>query len=408
MNDIMSLVSKYRGLIVGLTLLSVAVFAAAALTLPKRYKAYFVMTIYSNYFQNPLIRDFTTEIYDATEMRSQRESLIRQTLTPEFLDSLGEKYGIYTPRKPGLLHRLSSFLGEKYGVYLNMREMRTRSEERKFLLSGIQILNLKSDTFQIGFMYSDPDVTYRIVQDLHTQVTQGLVNVRRTNLEATRGAIQKRLESLAQRLPSLDAPTSAASAVPSAEAPTPPVVMVDEELSDVRSQLRILTARYTDEHPLVRELRDKERSLMALSPPSVSRSAGPGEKSMAVRIPQDAAQEIYKDLTKKLNYLNVSLDSDASHSGDAVATLESPLYPVTPLWPKKGLFLLWGVALGLLGSLFIAAIREYFDRSVLRSPILAEQLGVPVLGEIPRISWGAISPAAYRNGASQERPIPRH
>src|SRR5207248_2257477 len=124
----------------------------------------------------------------------------------------------------------------------------------------------------------------------------------------------------------------------------------------------------------------RERSLLALA------NGGPGgrgEKPLAVRVPQDAAEEIYRELTKKLNYLNVALDSDQAHASDFFATLESPLYPTSPLWPRKSLFLLWGLGAGLLGSLLLAALREYFDRSAMRPTLLSQELDVPILGDMP-------------------------
>src|ERR1035438_1947500 len=91
------LVSKYRSLIFTGTILCTALFVAAAFALPKKYKSHFSLSIYAKYFQNPLIRDFIPELSDPGEMKSQRESLIRQAFTPEFLDSIGEKYAIYHP-----------------------------------------------------------------------------------------------------------------------------------------------------------------------------------------------------------------------------------------------------------------------------------------------------------------------
>jgi len=75
---------------------------------------------------------------------------------------------------------------------------------------------------------------------------------------------------------------------------------------------------------------------------------------------EEAVRGIYNDLTKKFNYLNIAMDSDKEHQGDYFATLESPLYPASPLWPKKGLFALWGFGFGLIGSFFIAALPGVF------------------------------------------------
>jgi hypothetical protein len=358
------------------------VFAAASIVLPKRYKASFVLTIYSNYFQNPLTRDFTSELYDSTEMRAQREAVLRQSLTPEFLDALGTKYGIYGGGLRGPLQRFFKYIEDKYGLILVPTESKTRSWERKDLLSRIQILNLNSDTFQVGFVYSNPDVTFHAIQDIYTQVTHGLLEVRRSHLAAVHGAIQKRLQSLATNLPALEAPNGSAPAGnSSAQAAVPP--SVDDELADVRSQLRVLRARYTEEHPLVIELREREKSLVSIG--ATSPESAPSAP-LAVRVPQTAASEIYTDLTKKLNYLNVSLDSDQEHPGDYFAALESPMYPTGPLWPKRGLMLMWGFAIGLIGSLMLAAVLEYFDRTAFRAEGMAQRLSLPMLGELPYIS----------------------
>jgi hypothetical protein len=403
--DILALFNKYKNMIIGLTLASVTLFALAAVTLPKRYKSSFVLSIYSHYFQSPLIRDIMPEIYDSSEMRAQREALIRQALTPEYLDSLGEKYGIYAPKSQGLLGRFSSFLGKKYGVYLTTREMKTRSDERRALIKRIEIINLKSDTFQVSFLHSDPDVTLNVAKDIHEHVTKSLMDARRNNLSALQNAIEKRLNTLANKLPSLDAPPvgspESARAVPSLPA-------VEEELADVRSQLRVLTARYTEEHPLVRELRGRERSLSQLAVAAGGSASASAGRSVAVRIPQDAASEIYRELTKKLNYLTVSLDADPQHQADYFATLETPLYPTSPLWPKKGLFLIWGLGAGLIGSLFIAAMREYFDRSALRAPLMSEHLGLPIIGELPLIRWSGALPPGLRPVSTLERMAAPH
>jgi capsular polysaccharide biosynthesis protein len=406
--DIFGILTRYRRLIITGTLLTAAAFLAAAIVMPKRYKSSFTLTIYSSYFQNPLIRDFTSEIFDGSEMKAQRESLIRQAISPEFVDSLGVKYGIYARQTPGLLQRFLGFMGKKYGVYLTTRQLKVRSDERKALLERIEVIGVGPSTFQIAFNYPNADIAYKAVNDIYAQVTRSLLDVRRNNLGAIHSAMEKRLESLSVRLPSLDKVPGAAAA-PAAtvdRSATPP--MVDEELAEVRSQLRVLTSRYTDEHPLVKELRAREQSLMALGGNTVASTGGNREKPLAIRIPQDAAEDIYRELTKKLNYLNVAMDSDQAHASDFIGTLETPLYPTSPLWPRKSLFLLWGLGAGLLGSLMLAALLEYFDRAALRPTLLSQELNVPVVGEMPLIRWGAAFPNALLNGVVTNRPAVRN
>src|ERR1700687_3972472 len=97
--DVPRLFSKYWPSMIIATLVSTTLFIIAANHIPKKYKAHFILTIYSKYFQSPLIGDFIPELSESSEMRSQRESLIRQVLTPDYLDALGKKYGIYASSK---------------------------------------------------------------------------------------------------------------------------------------------------------------------------------------------------------------------------------------------------------------------------------------------------------------------
>src|ERR1700733_13416476 len=94
------LVAKYWVSILSAMVIGTILGGMAAHVLPKKYKSHFVLTIYSEYFQSPLIGDFVPGFSESSDMRSQRESLIRQVLTQQYLDYLGNKYGIYGSASP--------------------------------------------------------------------------------------------------------------------------------------------------------------------------------------------------------------------------------------------------------------------------------------------------------------------
>jgi hypothetical protein len=399
--DILRLFSKYRGLILKGTALSLAMFMVAVMIIPKKYKAHFTLSIYSQYFQNPLLRDFVPEIYDTSEMKSQRESLIRQALTPEFLDSLDDRYGIVRGRPRswfGLRPILAWWRMQavQWGLFSPPgRDIPGESETRKQILSLIDVESLNNSTFQVGFVNKDPNVTYHVVQDIYAQVIKTLQDSRTNNLTSIRDAIRKRLETLAF--------TMAASPDPRASLRPQ---LVRDELADVRNQIHALSTRYTDAHPLMQELKDREQILLHWAgntsggrPVAATNPAMPlvgGE-------PRDATYEIYKDLMRKLNYLNIALESDQAHQTEYFATLESPFFPTAPLWPKKSIFALWGLAAGLLGTFFISSIREYFERSAVRVPVVAQQLRLDLLGKLPHIPWDTLP----RNGDPKALAPPR-
>ena len=89
------LITKHQRLLISGMVAGGLLFAFASVQLPRRYKAHFVLTIYTKYFQSPMVGDVVGALGEFSEARSQRESLIRQTLSPEYLDALGAKYNIY-------------------------------------------------------------------------------------------------------------------------------------------------------------------------------------------------------------------------------------------------------------------------------------------------------------------------
>jgi len=385
--EIPHLLSKHRSLILASTLICGGLFTAASVVMPKKYKAHFVLTVYSKYFQSSLIGDFVPELSESGEMRSQRESLIRQVLTPEFLDFLAAKYGIYRTSAPQ--SEPTTFAERSYAEFRRICEASgicshgsidsRLSAERQELISRIEIFDLSNTTFNIAFSYSDPAVTFHVTQDLRAEIIQSLLQVRQHILMTIRDAIERRVNVMAANMPALPSEGQPPAVLPPAE----------QELKEVRDELRTMTGRYTETHPLIQQLRSRERSLQR----DVNMGAGvESEESRdlgKLRVEREsspAMHDIYGDLSRKLNYLNIAIDSDKQHQDDYFATLESPLYPVTPLWPKKGLMVLWGMALGFFGSLFVAAIKEYFERSALHAGALAQSLGVPQLGSLPVFS----------------------
>lgn len=381
--DVLKLFSRYRGMIITGTLLSLALFMTAANVIPKKYKSFFVLTVYAKYFQNPLIRDIIPEVNDAGEMKSQREALIRQALSPEFLDSLDLKYGLYHPAPPprsmmtGAFEALARLqkLAEKWGILQPAPPASGNAAARQELLARIQVINLNNMTFQVGFTGPDPSVALRATEDIYAQVVRVLLETRTRNLVVLRNAIRKRLESLSFNM----------SAAPDPRSSLRPQLL-REELTDVRGQLRALSSQYTEEHPLITELREREAVLLRWLDAAPQGGRGPSSDAGEGFLEDKSGvstREIFNDLSRKLDYLNIALESDKAQQEDYFSVLASPLAPKGPLWPKKRLFALWGLVGGLFGSLFLAAVRHYFDRAELHADGIAEQLGIPFLGGLP-------------------------
>lgn len=388
--DIPRLLSKYRRSLVAGAVIGLSLFTAASFVLPNKYKVNFILTIDPRYFQSPLVGEFIPGLGGSGEMKSQGESLMRQALTPEFLDSLGQTYEIYSFLKARsnshswyrrLRHRVKTVF-VRYGLMHEPLESSYElAQERHDLVSHIEIFNDYGTTYSVGYISSNPDVSFHVTEDIYTQLIHSLLDIRTRNLVNVRDAITRRLDSLTDNL---DIPAASALPVQSSSRPD----LLREQLEQVRSQIRALSTQLTDEHPAMQELRRKE-SMLARNL-RASDEGGPVRAPDVLRKPAaegEASREVYSDLTRKLNYLKIAIDSDQERQADYFNLLQAPLYPTAPIWPKKPLFALWGLTLGLFTALFSAALREYFDRSALRAETLAQHLQVPLLGVLPAFSW---------------------
>lgn len=372
--EVPRLLTKHSRMIVMGAIAGGILFACASFVFPMRYKVHFVLTIYTKYFQSPLIGDFVPSIGEF-EAKSQRESLIRQTLTPEYLDSLGTKYGIYSSTSPSVaaassMQKFRRSLRSKlvqYGLVQPTNTESRLSSERQNLLKRINIFSINDTTFNVEFSYSDPAVTYQVTKDIYSQIIRGLLEVRMNMLITVRDAIHRRLTSLTSNGPN-----------PASRKP------MEEELKSVQEELHALRALYTDSHPMVQELIEREQSLKRVLNVIPANGTDGAASNMSIPEADPAAlHQISDDLIKKLNYLDITIDSDRQHQDEFFAVLEDPQYPTSSSGPGKAVFVLGGFILGFICSLFIAIIREYFDYTAVRASVLAQRLGVPVIGDLP-------------------------
>jgi uncharacterized protein involved in exopolysaccharide biosynthesis len=333
--------------------------------LPKRYKAHGSISIYGTYFQAPLVRDFVPEVSDSSELRAQRESLIRRAmLDREFLDRIGEKYHLFRTKAADPL----------------------RSVEREGLQARMEILPLGPDTIQVGFIASDAQTAQSVANDLLTQITHSLLIERRRILKTLSDAARAAMAGMGLSVAASADPTTTAQ----------PAVL-KRELQKVQARLDALSGRYTGEHPEIVRLRERAvRLKKILDEPAESRRPTDDLLSgepIPLSGPQEAKLEVYKDLLKKTTYLDIAAEVENEGQTITFGILEYPALPGGPIFPKRRMFILWG----LLGSLFASAALGFLTSSVRSRAAsvageLAASLGSPGVGKFPRLVWKEHAP----------------
>lgn len=232
------------------------------------------------------------------------------------------------------------------------------------------------------------------------------------NLRAARARVRE-LES-GQEVPRLPAEGRPAALDPSAE------------LAQLKAQLVSLRARYTDEHPDVKSLRDRisrlERQVAEAAPGTGAADLRKADIAQArreleeleskktqlegrmfmfqnrvedtPRTEQELAtltrdyqklNENYLELLKKKMDAQMAQRLEKRWKGEQFRVLDPAYLPEKPIFPKRSMFLILGLSIGLVLGLATAIGLEAFHSGVRSQRQLEASLPYPVLASFPRM-----------------------
>ena len=340
---------------------TLAAFLLLYAVIPKKFKSSAQITIYSQYFQNPLIKDFISEQYDPIEMRTQREAIIQQALDEDFIEKVGEEFKLFKTEK----------------------NSPKRGFEREELRKGFEVFSLSSDTFQIGFIYKNPEISEQIAHKTLSQVVQVLVEQRRKTITNVRNAVRARMESMVlyknNGIKSLGSTSNE---------------QIQIQLNQIKAQISALLQQYTEKHTRVTQLRARQHELekyLTRNPKLIAKhedSELPPNREAPETLSgaeiESSSKEVYADLLKKYNYLNVAIDMEKANDVNYYAIISSPSLPLSPLSPKLLNFIGYGRASGILLSIFLLLFDELVRFNLLNAERRAKWWGLPLLGTVPR------------------------
>lgn len=351
--DILGIIKRNWFLVTLLVLLGGSLGFTASLYVPKRFRATAELVIQSSYFHNPLVNDIVASIYDPTELNAQKATLFRLALNEEFLDTLGEKYDLYT------------FPAESDG----------RVIEREELLKNIQYYSLSSTTYFLAARAADARLAYQLLRDIFEQVRQTLIIERRDTLVKTRDAIRSSVESLGLALRDVADPFAAQR----------------KELEKLDVEIRTLTSKFSESHPQVLALRRQAKVLRQALFTEVTKPGTPESDTTSVyaNSAKASTQDIHHELLKKLSYLNIVLEMEQDDSSVSyLGVAKEPAIPVKPFFPVKRIFAAVGLAAGFLLAIIWVVFRELHRGTFLSPAHASDALGVDFLGVLPQLVEG--------------------
>jgi capsular polysaccharide biosynthesis protein len=355
LSDLIRIIKRYWLDTILITVLCLEAAALVAMYLPKKYKSKAILSIQSSYFRNPLVSDLVTEITDPGELNAQRQGLLRLALNDQFLDSLGEEYGIFE----------------------TTRDDERRAAEREGLLKRIEYYSLSPSNFQISMTAGEPRVVFEMTRQILDQMKYTLIEERFQRLVKARDAIQTQVQFLSRALSSHNSPGQSE--------------YLQVELDKINSNIAALRTKFTDNHPELAKLRSRASTLqsqISKAPPPPRQEFANDDVAAAFVIPssKQPVQDIFNDLLKKLSHLNIVLEMEKDREDVSyLSIIEQPTIPGSAFSPRVDLTMLFGLVSGLVLSLLAVVYNELRQQQNVTSNAAADFLEIPLLGELPYV-----------------------
>ena len=222
--DIVAAIRRHVLMIV----LSLVVCEGASLLLvkqlPKKFKSTAQLNLKSSYFEIPGVGDGVSY----SEVQAQKQALIQSALNEAFLDTEGEKHGLYksAPGTPA------------------------RESERDTLRKKIEFISSTATTFRISALGPTAAVAFGLTSDSLDQIVEVLARERRKTIRLHRDSLLKQLESMGITIQTDDGGSGSPA-------------QRQEELRHLEGRLANLHQQYTSNHPTVIALEKKIRALRA-------------------------------------------------------------------------------------------------------------------------------------------------
>ena len=346
-NSYLAAISRRKWLLLQAVITGVAVSMAAFSLADKTYKVQTAISVRNEYFQVPLVQDFMPVTYNPAELKSQREALIRKSLNYDFLREVGGKFGLFGKSR-----------SEDVSTY-----------ELESLNQHFEIVNVNATTYTVSYLSHNAEKGFNVMQEFVVHLRKSLATERRMTLLKLHDAIQDQLEVLSFGKP--NSSVDLMSARPD---------LVKEQMTRIKEEIRSLEANYSSMHPRISELNHKLADLSRFIKPNYEEAprAVRSEVFSGAKV-DPASRELFLDLLKKYHYLEVVMYMDQQNSEAYLTQLQEPYVPTAPMWPKRPIYLGWGIAIGILMGAILVMARE----SGLRIPSLADApTGFAPLGEM--------------------------
>lgn len=368
--DFLSLLVFYKKPLAIIMVASILCLVQLSFILPKTYRSEFELNIYSKYFKNALISEVIPGMNSIAEMTQTTDSMVKETLNDEFIDSIGKDFKIYPES-------------------MSPQQL---SKAREQLRNRFEMYSTGGQSYHVSFSHGDPIVTFEVTKKVMDAVRATFINTRIETIENAKKTIQQKLESVNVTKQITDDSISA-----NALASKNPTVLRSEILK-INTDLSALKMQFNVHHPRIVKLEQRKATIEnwlkeveddKVPEKDALNEDGTKEYSDAPLLmagDREISQTIAAKLYTKFNDINVALDIERKSLPGYIGVIVAPQIPSSPLFPKKRLFASLGFMIGLIccfGYVFYNEIMSLSPSEKARR--MAKELKGEYFGTMPHI-----------------------
>lgn len=374
--DLVNTILKYKKTVAVICALSIAFSVQLTFWITKQFTSTFEINVYSKYFQNPLISEIIPDVYSIPEMRFAIDSMVKEAISDDYIDSIGKEYKIYS----------------------ETNDEREIARERQFLRDRFSYYSTGGQSYQISFSHSDPYVAKAVAEKTLQVVKDHIINKRIKTIELIRSVMTKKLNSFnaSQKLSQKGSEKVLASKSPD---------VLKEELLKIETSLAALSKQYSGNHPVMLNLKQRKETVTSwLKEFDISNVDEEIDLFVGMSSDKIVSEQLSSKFYTKYHDFTIALEIEKKSLEGYIGMIRNPQLPTAPVWPKKRLFASLGLILGFVISFIFIFVQEVILPSRDEQMELeARALNTLVLGTLPKIVPSRIDSEVSNNERTSVR-----
>lgn len=343
--------------------------------LPKVYEAKAVILVEESKVINPLLKNLAVSTTVGERLHLLREEILSWPRIVQLVEELGMDKDVDSPER---FERFIVKVRERITVDMRGRDIIEISYRDPDPAITQKIVNTISDIFIRRNLASQSEESNTAIDFIRDQL-----KVYKEKLEASEKSLREFKERYGLEMPL--------------------AVQINTELATLEAELTTQLVDCTEEHPRVKELRNKMQSLKEKRTEQIQQSAKeagvnpkeyveiaesiPKQEQELVRLTRDTEvnERLYALLLERLETARISQQLEDSENKTKFKIVEPARLPLKPIKPNMIKFGLLALMLGVMGGSSCAYLVEYTDRSFKDIKDLKAYFDLPILGAISKI-----------------------